>query len=1161
MTTGISPYETPAPIMDRDPSLDTLDITLTVAQEPVNIGGGITANAETIDGAIPAPTLRLNVDDTLIVRLVNDLPYPSGIHWHGIELQNAADGTPVTQDGVAVGPFTPPSPASPTGGTYLYKFKVPRPGLFWYHPHHFHSTNRVFRGTYGMIVVTEPAVETPLISGGVIPGPADTEQLVLSDITVCKAPGMNDATTYIDPTTLPAADRPEWLSGATSQLGPTPVGLCEIAPAGQALQEDGSPATVSYGSGDVPNIQRSGGGRTVEGQIVLTNGVNVGGRNGTPAAPGALAAGAETRSVLAGQGLRLQIVNCAHLRYFRLRLTTSSGVQVPLVRIGGEGSLLDNAVEEGGVIGGAGGFDTGYDAGEILLPPSSRADVVAAIPPGEPVGSVLTLWTRDFQRVGPANPGGWAQLPTVPVMHLEVTGTAPGTPYTIVGGRVGGPIGTALRDAVPGVDNVEALPAPAPGTGLLNPSTFSPPKTGWLTDIENIQLTASGGVAGVNGVHGEFMASPYTSNLHIDSSRYAEQGVTLELMVSNMSGAHHPFHLHGFSFQPISLNVGGSPVFTWPYSEFVDVVNIPAGHSLTFRVRLDDRELADGVTMGGALGRWLFHCHIFFHAHNGMLSELVVTTNDGSEKPNIDVRGSWAYAPIGGTATRTGTFFHPDGQLMTLTASKGTVVPAGSSAGGEWSWSYTSALGDAPSIEYVYITAEDTDGLKDQTVFRLKIGEPDDGSDNGDPHIHTVDGKRYDFQAVGEFILLRDREEGMEVQTRQTPVLTQNPITDPYSGLTACVSVNTAVAARVGSHRIAYQPGEDGEGLQFYLDGRPAQLPTEGMNLDGHYVSVLDVNGTAGLRVDYAHHTVLTVSPHFWNSHNIWYMNVSVTHTQGDEGVMGPIPDSSWLPALPNGKTVGPMPQSLHERYVTLYQTFANAWRVTADSSLFVYGPDESTATFTDRDWPAEERPCELKPGFELPGAPVLAGMPVAEAEQICQGVTIDGLFQDCVFDVATTGDETFAEGYLFAQALRLHGSAVKLAGTDACLLPDGRPGILATVLPLGRGQPTPTGFVKFLVEGVEVGSAIKLDDMGRACLPAERLEPGEHDVQAVYTGSDGEYTYRPSTSPILQYTVEKRVDPGGGVDFKKRPIWMWVLFFIILIVVIILSILLGIPL
>ena len=71
---------------------------------------------------------------------------------------------------------------------------------------------------------------------------------------------------------------------------------------------------------------------------------------------------------------------------------------------------------------------------------------------------------------------------------------------------------------------------------------------------------------------------------------------------------------------------------------------------------------------------------------------------------------------------------------MTLTASKGTVLPAGPSPGGNWSWSFTSAPGDPASTEYVYITATDTAGRQDQAVFRLQIGGTDAGSDVGDPH-------------------------------------------------------------------------------------------------------------------------------------------------------------------------------------------------------------------------------------------------------------------------------------------------------------------------------------------------------------------------------------------------------------------------------------------
>ena len=1129
-------YVVPDPI-DTDPTATVLETEIVADLTSVDIGGTM-ANAETYNGAIPGPTFRLNVGDTVIVRLVNNLPYPTGIHWHGIELQNSADGTPVTQDGARVGPFPQPAPLSPTGGTYLYKFKVPRPGVFWYHPHHFHSTNRVLRGLYGLIIVTDPN-EAALVASGALPDATDTRDLVLSDITVCKTPGMNDLETY-----LPPLDTAEWLSGATEQLGPTPVELCETAP----LADDGTAGGPPFGLGDIPNIQIDGPGRTVEGQTVLTNGVDVGGRAGTPATPGLLAGGAETLPVLSGQGLRLRIVNCGTTRYFRLRLTTGTGTKVNLVRAGGEGGLLDNAILEGSDSPGPGTFDFQYDEGEILLPPATRADVVAAIPVGEPVGSVLTLWARDFQRTGPANPNNWAMLPTVPVMHLNVTGAVPAPDvYTIVGGVPGGPLGTPLRAAIPAP--VETLGAP---TGILldptDPLAFATVKPGMAS--QDIRLTAGGG-AGINGINGNFAGFvPYTDAPHIGSSRYAEDGETLELTVTNTSSAHHPFHLHGFSMQPISLTQAGSPTFTWPYREFMDVINVPSGYTLTFRVRLDDRELDDGVTLGGALGRWLFHCHIFFHAHNGMIGELVTTAANGREKPNVDVGGSWAYTPSGGTATRSGTFSHPDSLPVTLTAHLadgtpiGTVTPSGATG---WDWTLNS-MGMADQTTYVYITAEDADGRKDQAVFRLKIGGLDDGSDSGDPHIHTVDGTRYDFQAVGEFTLLRDRE-GMEIQTRQRPVATQNPITDPYSGLTACVSVNTAVAARVGSHRIAYQPTAEPGELQFYLDGKPWRLTTEGINLEGHRVSAFDADGATGLRVDYAHHAVLTVTPRFWTSHGIWYMNVSVSHTQGDEGIMGSIAEPTWLPTLPNGATVGTMPESLQERWVALYQRFANAWRVTDETSLFVYAPDTSTATFTDEDWPAGEPPCTMKPQFELPGVPAPAGIPIAEAEQICQAVTIDALHRDCVFDVATTGDEVFAKGYVFAQELRLHSTAVQVVGDEAHTPQGETASFTATVSPLTAGRPIPTGHVTFLVDGVSAGIPIGLDANGQARLATGRLDTGEHAIQGTYDPDTQGSEYHPSTSPEIVHIVEE----GPKVPDGHKPglTWVWILIVVVIVLII----------
>src|SRR5262245_57577943 len=39
-------------------------------------------------------TLRVNRGEELRVRLINDLPDPTAVHWHGVRLPNAMDGAP-----------------------------------------------------------------------------------------------------------------------------------------------------------------------------------------------------------------------------------------------------------------------------------------------------------------------------------------------------------------------------------------------------------------------------------------------------------------------------------------------------------------------------------------------------------------------------------------------------------------------------------------------------------------------------------------------------------------------------------------------------------------------------------------------------------------------------------------------------------------------------------------------------------------------------------------------------------------------------------------------------------------------------------------------------------------------------------------------------------
>lgn len=615
-TTGVGPYEVPK-VLDKDANPSNGIETWIVADEAsVDIGNGVTANAMafkscsdagltscTVAG-IPGPEFRLKVGDRVIVHFVNKLDPSglnpeanvSGIHWHGIELNNASDGTELTQPAVA------------PGGSFTYDFIVSRPGIFWYHPHHHSSTNQVFKGLYGSIIIEDNKGYEQSLRGGVIPSADQTKTLVLSDITVCN-PGNNSAT-YADGlphvSGVSSTGLNKWqINYENHDLTQSPRILCDTYP----LDANGKLMPTPYGAGDVPNIQSpSLTGRMSEGFTVLTNGVNVGPRGGTPDAPEPLdESKALTLGVQPGQGLRLQIVNPSPVRYMRLRLTGSvNGIvkQIDLVRIGGQGGLLNNAILEGGDA-------FGYEQGEILVPPAGRADVVAAIPPG--ASGVLTLWQEDFQRVLDT----WSWTPTVPVMHLKVNGSAGS--YSI-GQGIG--LLSSVGASVPALDTLTGnLDLKGSENGSTNPDiqlTFWTNIGAFEGSIDGVPMPRDFTGLGKDGLRSS--GNPF----YLASSRHAALANTMELTVTNTTGAHHPFHLHGFSFQPKSLtsSIGGRS-YSFPYNEFVDILDVPAFSTLTFRVSLADRPTMD-KSVGGGLGRWLFHCHILPHATFGMMSELHV---------------------------------------------------------------------------------------------------------------------------------------------------------------------------------------------------------------------------------------------------------------------------------------------------------------------------------------------------------------------------------------------------------------------------------------------------------------------------------------------------------------------------------------------------------
>jgi len=106
---------------------------------------------------IPGPTIEAHVGDVLEVRFTNRLPEPTTIHWHGLQVPAAMDGTDMVQHPIA------------PGETFTYRFKLPDAGTFWYHPHS-NETVQLERGLYGAMVVRGP--DEPRL---------DTEQVLVFD--------------------------------------------------------------------------------------------------------------------------------------------------------------------------------------------------------------------------------------------------------------------------------------------------------------------------------------------------------------------------------------------------------------------------------------------------------------------------------------------------------------------------------------------------------------------------------------------------------------------------------------------------------------------------------------------------------------------------------------------------------------------------------------------------------------------------------------------------------------------------------------------------------------------------------------------------------------------------------------------------------------------
>ena len=550
------------------PVLSGANIDLVVAESAVNFTG-TPRMATTINGSIPAPTLRLREGDEVTIRVTNRLPVATSIHWHGIILPYEMDGVP----GISFAGIAP-------GETFTYRFQIEQSGTYWYHSH---SGMQEITGMYGTIIV-EPRDGERIR--------ADRDLVVqLSDWTdqdpmqvFAKLKSRSDYYNYHQPTAVDFfrdASR-EGLQAAVgkrrmwNEMRMSPTDLADL-----------SAATLTY----------------------LMNGT-------TPA-------GNWTGLFRPGERVRLRFVNGAGNTFYDVRIpglkitvVQADGVDVEPVSVDefrfGPGETYDVLVEpkdEAYTIFAQSMDRSGYARGTLAV----REGVSAAVPELDPAewltmadmmgvmgGGMAgaSMGGMDHGAMAGMNHGAMAMDHSQHGMQMSSLAIAS---QTVRHARTEYGPSTDMRVDMPRTNLDD------PGIGLRNNGR----KVLTLADLSTI-----GGPMDPRGAEREIELH-LTGNMEryawsVDGLEFGQStpvhfnyGERLRVILHNDTMMTHPMHLHGMWSE---LETPGGK-----FQARRHTIPVQPAQRLSFLVTAD------------ALGRWAWHCHLLFHMDAGMFREVVVT--------------------------------------------------------------------------------------------------------------------------------------------------------------------------------------------------------------------------------------------------------------------------------------------------------------------------------------------------------------------------------------------------------------------------------------------------------------------------------------------------------------------------------------------------------
>jgi FtsP/CotA-like multicopper oxidase with cupredoxin domain len=140
--------ETPAIELKAD-DREVIRVALEAKPTEWTVAPGVTISGYGFNGQVPGPIIEAKQGVPIEIKVTNSLSEPTLIHWHGLRIPAAMDGTQATQRPVA------------PGETFTYRFTPPDAGTFWYHPH-LNETQQLEKGLYGAFIVRgadEPIVD------------------------------------------------------------------------------------------------------------------------------------------------------------------------------------------------------------------------------------------------------------------------------------------------------------------------------------------------------------------------------------------------------------------------------------------------------------------------------------------------------------------------------------------------------------------------------------------------------------------------------------------------------------------------------------------------------------------------------------------------------------------------------------------------------------------------------------------------------------------------------------------------------------------------------------------------------------------------------------------------------------------------------------------